>query len=100
MPYIRQDGDVFSKQFFGRTPGQKTAAVLDGGESEISEDLAGQIEDGGGLEDHGVAAGRQFPGLPPSRGFAGGLEGQGADVERSRVTGGGFGPAGAVGTEG
>ena len=52
--------DVIAEQLLADAIGEETAAIGDGGGAEIAEHLAHQIEDGGGLQNHGVAAGRDF----------------------------------------
>src|SRR4029077_21225737 len=90
------DGDVFSEELSVHAVVEAGTLVFEGGGGKIVEEEADEIEDGGGLENDGVAAGREFAGVDGEMRFLAGAGGEFLRFERADVGGIGFGPAGGV----
>ena len=88
------DGDVLPEERSAHAVVEAGALVFEGGGGEIVEEEADEIENGGGLEDDGVAAGWEFAGVDGEMRFLAGARGEFLRIEVADVGGIGFGPAG------
>ncbi len=82
--------------FLPRRSVRKLRLSCDGGGAEIAEHLADQIEHGGGLQDHGVAAGGDFRGIARQARFFAGAAGQRHRIDGCMRYGRSLGPTGAI----
>ena len=80
------DGDVLAEDLFAEAAGKAGALVGDRGGGKIVKEKTDEIEDGGGLQDDGVAAGGEFDGVLGASGFfAGNFCQRFADRRRGRL---------------
>src|SRR5580700_3715983 len=63
MVGVISNGDVFAEERLAHAVVEAGTFVLERGGGEVVKEEADEIEDGGGLEDDGVAAGREFAGV-------------------------------------
>src|ERR1700676_3704931 len=88
------DGDVFAKERFAHAVVEAGTLVLERGGGKIVKEEADEIENGGGLENDGAAAGGEFAGVDRHVGFFAGALGKFLRIESADAGGVGFGPAG------
>ncbi len=88
--------DVLAEELLADAIGEEAAAIGDRGGAEIAEHLPHQIEDRGGFQNHGIAAGRDFVRVVRKARFFGCAAGQRQWIDGGVRYGRSFGPSRAI----
>ncbi len=90
------NGDVFAHDLLAKAIGEAGALIEDGGSGKVVKEKADQIEDGGGFENDGPAAGLDFLGMARCGGFFAGALGEGFGIDLVAIGSAGFSPSGRI----